>query len=65
MYNYNINDEEFIPSSNLNNLSFYLYCPSITEKQRSFLIKLIYQHKGVIKKYIIYIILIYRIVLYL
>ncbi len=47
MYNYNINDVDFFPSSNLKDISFYLYCPSITDEQRSFLTKLIYENKGV------------------
>ena len=41
------NNIDFFPSSDLNNLSFYLFCPSITDEQRSIVTNKILRNKGV------------------
>lgn len=41
--------DDFFPSSDLNNLSFYLYCPSITDEQRLIVTNRILENKGVSK----------------
>ena len=42
--------DDFFPSSDLNNLSFYLYCPSITEEEKLHITKKILENKGVSKQ---------------
>ena len=44
---------DFFPSSNLNNLLFYIHCPNLIEKEKRELSSLIIKNKGVRKtKYI-------------
>ena len=43
---------EFFPSSNLNNMSFYLHLPSFTDQEKEIISKIIKHYKGVSKKYI-------------
>lgn len=38
---------DFFPSSNLKNLSFFLYCPSINDEEREEISKTILKYKGV------------------
>ena len=40
---------ELFPSSNLNNFSFYLHCPTIKEEQKREISELIIKNKGVRK----------------
>ena len=41
---------EFFPSSNLNNMSFYLYLPSFTDEEKEIISKTIIYYKGLSKK---------------
>ena len=38
---------EFFPSSNLNNISFFLYCPSMNEEEKEEISNTILKNKGV------------------
>jgi hypothetical protein len=40
---------EFFPSSHLDNLSFYLYCPSLNQEAKEEINKLILNNNGVSK----------------
>jgi len=46
---------EFFPSSDLNNLSFYLYCPSLKSTEKEEICSMIQKNNGVSIHIIIYI----------
>lgn len=45
---------EFFPSSDLNNLSFYLYCPSLKSNEKEEICSMILKNNGVSKVYNLY-----------
>lgn len=47
MYNKKEEIIDFFPSSNLNNISFYIYCPNLKEQEKREISLLIIKNKGV------------------